>query len=177
MHSKFMNNKVFLLIIVMFTNYSCQRWDDAMSRKPIDLSEVIEGGFFFELKGSWSYIKLSEQNVPDNIKKDTVQNWKYCSFYQIIYDFEKDSIFRLNGYFPWFFDTPYGITFYPFYVLKGETSSYNTTSKERSRFYSLSRGLKYKFTLGVDYNFGRYYRYVKRKPFKVWKSEKKLLTE
>lgn len=173
--------KLPILASLLLTVFSCGRLKDEMSGKPIELAEITKGGFFFEHKGSWSYVELSdvvlaERKVFNKVNKDSVvvRTWKELAFYQVIYDIEKDSIFKLNGYFPSYYTPPTytAITFYPFYVLKGETVGCKSTSKVRSRLYTINRGLWHRFTLGVDYDYGRYYKYVRMKPFKVWYKER-----
>jgi hypothetical protein len=137
-----------LIIIALLTLTSCERLHD-WKYKPIYLSELTQGGFFFEWQGSWSYVELHVDST----------------FYQVVYDIEKDSVFKLEGIIP--HPPPLAITFEPFYVLKNEGKGYKKTEKQRSRMYTIYRGVWYKYYFFVNVDYDLYYNYVRRKPYKV----------
>ena len=159
--------KIALLLIVA-TTYSCQRVRDYMDRRPIELSEIVDGGFFFELNDSWSYIQITDSVISEyhrivRVGEDNVvRTSKRLAFHQIVYGVENDSIFRLTGYFLWFPDAPLrAFEFFPYY----EISSHGTVSKIHGRLYVLNRGIRNRFILRRDD--GKFYRYVRRKPLAV----------
>ena len=157
-----------LLLLLLLTAISCQRFRDYMDSKPIELSEITGGGFFFELNGSWSYVIItdsiiSEHSRVNRIGEDSVvHTWQRLAFHQIVYDVEKDSVFRLTGHFLWFPNSPLvAFEFFPYY----EISSHGIVSKVHGRLYVLNRGLWNRFRLSRDD--GKFYRYVRRKSFVV----------
>jgi hypothetical protein len=141
--------KKLILLSIVGVLTSCQRWHDYWYSTPVYLNELTNGIFFLEREGSWSYVKLN---------LDT-------TFYQVVYDREIDSLIKIEGTFR---PPPYAIEFSPFYVVKHEDRGYNKTEKRDNRFYSLFRGIFWKYVLAVGEDESRYYKYLERRPFKIW---------